>query len=57
MPANGENAQATKTSHLEMPRPIRLKALAAKLRQQKPNDPKALKLASNLEAGARWGSR
>lgn len=38
----------TKISGFEIPRPIRLKALAA--RQRRPNDLKAMKLAANLEA-------
>jgi hypothetical protein len=53
MPAKG-NYQAMKTSLSELARPLRLKALAKKLRARLPNDPKAAKLAANLEAGAKY---
>jgi hypothetical protein len=46
--------QAMKTSLSELARPLRMKALAKKLRARRPNDAKAAKLASNLEWGAKY---
>jgi hypothetical protein len=43
----------TKTSLSELARPLRMKALAKKLRARRPNDAKAQKLARNLEWGAK----
>jgi hypothetical protein len=44
------SAEAMKTSPSELARPLRLKALAKKLRSRLPNDLKA----ANLEAGAKY---
>jgi hypothetical protein len=44
----------TKTSLSELARPLRMKALAKKLRTQRPNDATAQKLASNLDAAAQY---
>jgi hypothetical protein len=46
--------RAMKTSLSELPRPLRMKALAKKLRARRPNDPKAQKLAKNLEWAAKY---
>jgi len=53
MPAAERSYPVTKMFRLEPNRPKRLRALAAKARARLPNDPKARKLARNLEAAAR----
>lgn len=52
--AEDKERQGMPTSYFCQPRPVRLRALAAKLRLKKPNDPAAEKLALNLEAAAKY---
>jgi hypothetical protein len=49
-----EAVHADATSLSELARPLRMKALAKKLRARRPNDPKAQEIAKNLEWGAKY---